>query len=88
MTALDKWIEDNANLTLWCVHLLGPDEVEATPSHAAAVERARQINEHVHGSVMPDKDGDDNTIICFAYAAPWPWSKDDHAESLKQWPAA
>lgn len=26
-------IEANANLTLWCVHVLGPDDVLAAPSH-------------------------------------------------------
>lgn len=81
---LEKWIEDNANLTLWCVHSLGPDEVDAAPSHAAAVERARAINRAVHGAIM-QREGDQNDILCFAYAAPWPWSKKDHAENVKRW---
>ena len=87
MTELEQWIEDNANLTLWCVHSLGPDEVDAAPSHAAAVERAEAINRAVHGAIM-ERHGDANDILCFAYAAPWPWSKEDHAEAVKNWEAA
>lgn len=79
---LEKWIEDNANLTLWCVHSLGPDEVDAAPSHAEAVKRADRINREVHGLIRHSHP-DDNSILCFAYAAPWPWSKEDHADSLK-----
>jgi hypothetical protein len=84
MPDLQKWIEDNANLTLWCVHSLGPDEVDAAPSHAAAVYRAQRINEQVHSLIMRSHP-DENNILCFCYAAPWPWSKAEHADSLKHW---
>ena len=87
MNEIEQWIEDNANLTLWCVHSLGPDDLDAAPSHAAAVERAEAINREVHGVIMNRKGGD-NTILCFAYAAPWPWSEEDHAEAVKDWDAA
>ena len=87
MSELQQWIEDNANLTLWCVQTLGPDEVSAAPSHAAAVERARRLNEQVHAAIMV-ASGLDNNILCFSFAAPWPWSAEDHAESLKNWGAA
>jgi len=78
---LNERIEANADLTLWCVHILGPDDVLAAPSHEAAVVHARTINQALHRKSVPD-------ILCFAYAAPWPHSKESHAEDLKNWPAA
>jgi hypothetical protein len=39
MTTSER-IEANANLTLWCVHVLGPDDVLAAPSHEAAAVHA------------------------------------------------
>lgn len=77
---LSEKIEANANLTLWCVHVLGPDDVHAAPSHDAAVIHARQLNKTVHRRVELLDD-----ILCFAYAAPWPHSPKSHAEDLKHW---
>lgn len=79
MTTNEK-IEANANLRLWCVHVLGPDDVMAAPSHDAAVVHARELNKAVFSRVEPHDD-----VLCFAYAAPWPYSADSHAESLKNW---
>ncbi|WP_273280970.1 hypothetical protein [Pseudooceanicola atlanticus] len=75
----DEKIEANANLTLWCVHVLGPDDVHAVPSHENAVTLARDINHAVHGVAEAPKD-----ILCFAYASPWPHSAESHAEDLKR----
>ena len=79
MTLREK-IEANANLILWCVSVAGPDDVHAAPSHEAAVVRAHEINKALHGRVSTPDD-----VLCFAYAAPWPYSPSDHAEAVKDW---
>lgn len=77
---LNERIEANADLTLWCVHVLGPDDVYAAPSHDAAVVHARWLNQAVHGRNSTPRD-----ILAFAYAAPWPHSKESHADDVKGW---
>ena len=79
MTTGEK-IEANANLTLWCVHVLGSDDVMAAPSHDAAVVHAHELNKAVHGRASSPDD-----VLCFAYAAPWPHSASDHADDMKKW---
>ncbi len=66
MTANER-AEANANLVRWCVHVLGPDDVIAAPSHDAAVVHARELNAAVFRRV-----GTPDDVLCFAYAAPWP----------------
>jgi hypothetical protein len=78
MTTGEK-IEANANLVRWCVHILGPDDVIAAPSHDAAVTRAHEQNKALHGRVSVTDD-----VLCFAYAAPWPHSAESHAYDLKK----
>jgi hypothetical protein len=80
---LNEKIEANADLVLWCVHILGPDDVLAAPNHDAAVIHARVLNQSLHRRVNTPND-----ILCFAYAAPWPHSKESHAENVKDWLAA
>jgi hypothetical protein len=80
MTTAER-IEANANLTLWCVHVLGPDDVHAAPSHLAAVTHAHELNKHLYSRA--DKKCDD--IMCFSYAAPWPHSKESHAKAVVNW---
>lgn len=79
MNVIEK-IEANADLTLWCVHVLGPDDVLAAPSYAAASAHARALNAALHG-----KEGAPDDILCFGYAAPWPHSPESHAEDVKNW---
>lgn len=79
MTLSEK-IEANANLTLWCVHILGPDDVHAAPSYLAAATHAHELNKALHRRLNSPDD-----ILCFAYAAPWPHSAESHAENLKTW---
>jgi hypothetical protein len=79
MTTGEK-IEANANLVLWCVHILGPDDVIAAPSHDAAAVHARELNKTLHSRVGAPED-----VLCFAYAAPWPHSPEDHADGVKNW---
>lgn len=77
---LSEKIEANADLTLWCVHILGPDDVLAAPSHEAAATHARELNKAVHSkSSVPDD------VLCFAYAAPWPHGTEAHAKEVKNW---
>lgn len=73
-------IEANADLVKWCVHVLGPDDILAAPSHAAAEAHAHELNKAVFGRV-----GSPDDVLCFAYAAPYPYSAEDHAEAVKQW---
>lgn len=80
MTTIGEKIEANADLALWCVHILGPDDILAAPSHDAAVIHARELNKTLHA--RPSTPGD---ILCFAYAAPWPYSPESHADSLSSW---
>lgn len=80
MTTLNERIENNADLIFWCVHILGPDDVLAAPSHLAAVVRAREINQATHRKVDTPAD-----ILCFAYAAPWPHDAQSHFDGLKEW---
>lgn len=79
MTTKEK-IEANADLALWCVHVLGPDDVYAAPSHDAAVVFAREWNKALHGKPSTPDD-----ILCFAYAAPWPYNREEHTDNLKGW---
>ena len=81
MTLSEK-IEANADLLLWCVHILGPDDVLAAPSHDAAATHAHELNKHLHARVSTPND-----VLCCAYAAPWPYSESSHAESVKKWVA-
>lgn len=78
---LRKVIEENANLVKWCVHVIGPDDVLAAPSHDAAATHAHELNKAVFGFLRVPND-----ILCFAYAAPWPHGEADHAEAVKKWP--
>ncbi len=82
MKTLSEKIEANADLTLWCVHILGSDEVLAAPCHEAAEVRARILNRSAHDHARSNEFAD---ILCFAYAAPWPYDKESHAENVKDW---
>lgn len=77
---LNEKIEANADLTLWCVHILGPDDVLAAPCHEAAVVHARELNKAAHGRANAPAD-----VLCFAYAAPWPHRPEAHAEAVMDW---
>lgn len=70
--------ESNADRVLWCVHVLGPDDVFAVKSHADAVSLADQMNRDVFAHFG------DTDILCFAYAAPWPHDHESHAAALAQ----
>lgn len=77
MTDIADRIEANANRVLWCVHVIGPDDVYAESSHAQAVAKADELNRSVWSQ---DKAPED--VCCFAYADVWPWSAEEHAAAL------
>lgn len=75
----EERMEANANRVLWCVHVIGPDDVYAEPSHASAVANADKLNRSLWS--RPDAPDD---VMCFAYADRWPWSEKSHAEAMKR----
>lgn len=79
MSEIDGLIEKNANLVKWCVHVYGPDDVHATATHKDAVDLAEKWNRETFG--VPDA-ADLSSIMCFAFAAPWPHSDDAHTDDL------
>ena len=66
---------------LWCVHLVGPDDVWAMPSKAAAEAEAARTNEAI--AIEDAKHvGDPHWPHARAIVIPWPYSADRHAEEL------
>lgn len=78
MTAEER-MEANANRVLWCVHVIGPDDLYAEPSHAAAVAHSDELNRALWS--RPNAPDD---VTCYAYADTWPWSAEQHAEDLSR----
>lgn len=68
---------------LWCVHVLGPDDVLACKDREAAVRNAMHLNlstyplhiEHANDRHMP---------VAWAVPAIWPHSPESHAEDLAE----
>lgn len=56
---------------LWCLHVIGPDDVHPAPSEAEARRAAKVMNEHYK----------DTPEISFE-AAPWPYSAETHADDV------
>lgn len=76
---LEERMEANANLTLWCVHVTGADDLYAEPSHSSAVAKADELNRQIWS--RPNAPDD---VMCFAYADVWPWSKEEHAKAMAE----
>lgn len=62
---------------LWCVHVLGPDELIAKESYAAAEKHATELSDYMHGPDVPDLD-----VLCLPIVAMWPWGADAHRDAL------
>ena len=62
---------------LWCLHILGPDDVHPAPSKAHA-ERAAEGFNKAFGELSAGRD-----VMCSAVAAPWPHSPESHAASVQ-----
>lgn len=82
MTTLADKIDRNANMMLWCVHVLGPDDILAAPGYAEADAYAKSLNAMLHG-----REGAPEDVLVFAYAAPWPQGRtgEQHASDLEEW---
>jgi len=74
-----RGLEIAAEPELWCLHILGPDDVYAAPSKAAAVSCAARFNARF-GPIAAQND-----VMCEAVVVPWPYSPESHAESLPSW---
>jgi hypothetical protein len=82
-------------ITLWAVHIPGPDDMAAAPSKEAAEYVAKHHNETVVPALQKFRDSRPEAEhayfppieSCMAYASPWPWDADEHAESVAEdWP--
>lgn len=62
---------------LWCLHLIGPDDVHPAPSRAHAELAAKKLNEWFAGQPK-----DEHTPHFEAVAAPWPHSAESHAAGV------
>ncbi|OQS42287.1 hypothetical protein [Chromobacterium haemolyticum] len=79
----------------WAVHIPGPDDLYAAPSHAAAVFVAEHHNkttlpaiQKIMDSKPPEERRMYPPIECItAEVVPWPWDAAEHEESLSDdWP--
>ncbi|MGY4892336.1 UNVERIFIED_CONTAM: hypothetical protein EX528_18840 [Xanthomonas axonopodis] len=63
---------------LWCMHILGPDDVHAAPSKAHAEKAAAALNAfHAARAEQSEHDPKVEAVV-----APWPHSVESHAESV------
>ena len=63
---------------LWCLHILGPDDVHPAPSKRHAEIAAEGFNK-AFGELSAE-----NEVMCKAVAAPWPHDPASHAESVQE----
>lgn len=76
----------DAITTLWCIRIIGPDDLVAAPSQEAAQTMADEHNKAVRELIAarPDLVGDGLTEASMqAVVELWPWSAAAHAEDLK-----
>lgn len=66
---------------LWCVHIIGPDDVIAYPNRAAAEREARLINDAM-AKHMASRAADPNWPALRAEVTAWPHSAAAHAADL------
>lgn len=78
MTKEERLTKARAKI-LWCVHILGPDELIAKESYEAAEKHATELSDYLHGPDMPDTD-----VLCLPIVAMWPWSPEAHRAALVQ----
>jgi hypothetical protein len=65
-------IESGLAHELLCIHVAGPDELEAMPSLAVADHREAELNAFFHNQ----------NLECKASVQAWPYSKEDHARDV------
>jgi hypothetical protein len=66
---------------LWCMHVIGPDDVHAAPDQQTAQAWADELNASI-ARRMSEMEPDEDTPSVRAEAAEWPWSPEAHAENL------
>jgi len=69
-------------MTLWAVHVEGPDDVLAAASEAAAIAEAEEINAYFARRAAEDPSPYDPTMS--AKVIGWPFSPERHAKSLAE----
>ena len=62
---------------LWCVHVIGPDDVIAYPDKASAEQEAAALNE-MFAIEAAKHHGDANWPACRAEVILWPYSAGAH----------
>lgn len=68
---------------LWCVHTIGPDEVEPAPDFATAWRWCETVNRQVMEYARAAGRADDPSWPqVVSVPALWPWSTERHAEAL------
>jgi hypothetical protein len=65
---------------LWCVHIIGPDDMIACPSKAAAETEAAALNAMI--AKQATLHADKNWPVCSAEVMLWPFSAKAHADDL------
>lgn len=63
---------------LWCMHILGPDDVFPAPSKEHAEMAAKAHN----ALIVRHSTGKEGDVLCKAVVAPWPHSAKSHAEGV------
>lgn len=63
--------------TLWCCHVVGPDDLHAARDFEHAVAMARQINER-----FKNNPADENDPVLRGEVTLWPWDAETHAADL------
>lgn len=68
---------------LWCMHVVGPDDVHAAPDFWMALAWATEINAALgKRAVVENWAADEHMPHTYAVPARWPWSAELHAEDL------
>ena len=64
---------------LWCVHVLGPDDLLAMPSYDAAERHAAELIAALYTERTAKLD-----VLCLPIVATWPGSAETHRMALKE----
>jgi hypothetical protein len=62
---------------LWCVHVLGPDDLHAMPSYEAAEKNVEELIAALFTERTAKLD-----VLCLPIVAHWPYGAKSHAEAL------
>jgi len=64
---------------LWCVHIIGPDDLYAAPSKEEAEERVAAQNDWINNDPKLRESGIQAEVLI------WPYTSESHTESLTHW---